>query len=442
MAKKEQINCDIVEVVTDGKTLSGMVMPNSSEHTLVLKLDSGYNIGISRKKISKINIVKKFGGNEKKCESGLELHASGKVNQRKDLPVVSLLHFGGTIASMVDYSTGAVIPRFDPEEVISMFPELGKIVQLRARLLRNMFSEDMRFSHYNLLAEEILKELKNGAKGVIVTHGTDTLAYTAAALSFMLEGLDHPVLVVGSQRSSDRGSSDAALNLLCASTFIANGDFGGVAICMHADMSDERCVILPACKTRKFHSSRRDAFKPVNAEPIAYVGKDGAINFVQKKYKKASKGLPVVKKFRENLEVGMVYAHPQMGAEDFLHYKDYEGLVIIATGLGRLPINNIDNFTKGHEKIAAALRILAKKMPVIITTQTLFGRIHLPSYSTGVKLKEMGILGDLCDMLPETAFIKLAWLLSNYPKDKVRELIGENLRGEISACSNTEMIDV
>jgi len=93
----------------------------------------------------------------------------------------------------------------------------------------------------------------------------------------MLENLNIPVILVGAQRSSDRGSSDAFLNLVCAAHFIAKVDFSGAGICMHEPSSDDSCLILPACKTRKMHTSRRDAFKAINGNIIAKINKMGEI---------------------------------------------------------------------------------------------------------------------------------------------------------------------
>jgi len=270
---------DKVEITTKKGAILGIFMP-SKEDTLILKLDSGYNLGILKNNIINAKLLEKH--KEKKFKKE-------KIKQNSKLPTITILHTGGTIASKVDYETGGVIARFSPEELLEMFPELKKIVNLKSRLIANMWSEDINFKHYNLLAKEIEKEIKSGVNGIIITHGTDTLHYTSAALAFILDDLTIPVILVGSQRSSDRGSSDAALNLICACNFIANSKFQDVAICMHSSMQDDSCLILPATKSRKLHSSRRDAFKAVNTEPIALVTKEGKIDYFQKIKEKKGK---------------------------------------------------------------------------------------------------------------------------------------------------------
>ncbi len=422
--KKSAHPYDFVEVATVTGVYKGVMMPGSDVHKIVVKLSSGYNVGILRKHVKKIVVVEHV-----KPMKGL---SGKKIAENKHLPMISILHFGGTIAAEVDYATGAVVARFTPEELVAKFPELEQIANIRSRLVRNMFSEDMRFAHYNLLGKEIAKEIAAGVDGIIVTHGTDTLGYTAAALAFMLEHVSVPVVLVGSQRSSDRGSSDAAMNLICAAHFISKSDFAGVCVCMHEKSSDDFCSILPACKVRKMHASRRDAFKAVNSVPIAKVDMKGSLEFIQTNYKRKSKEKVLVKGFKENLKVGILKMHPNMHVQEFLSYKNFDGLVIEGTGLGHAPVNVIDEQTKEHKKIFDAIKSLSKSIPVVMTSQTIFGRVQMNVYSTGRMLQEIGVLGNYCDMLPETAFIKLAWLLSNYKKDDVKRMIGENLRGEIS----------
>ena len=271
---------DNVIVDTKDKEVKGILMPvpESEGEVVILKLESGYNIGIDKKDVKEIKLVKSY--SEKKQKTA-------EIKQNKKLPTVSILHTGGTIASKVDYKTGGVIAKFSPGEIIGMFPELTKIANIKSRKIASMQSEMMRFPHYNIMAKEIEKEIKSGTDGIIITHGTDTMHYSSAALRFILEDLSVPVILVGSQRSSDRGSSDAGLNLISACYFIANSDFADVAICMHENLSDESCLILPALKTRKMHTSRRDAFRPINTTPVARVNfNDKNISFMKKGYSK------------------------------------------------------------------------------------------------------------------------------------------------------------
>jgi len=419
---------DRVRVRTPKETVEGLLMPTPEYQAdiLVLKLDSGYNVGIDRKTLSSVELV----------SSQRDAHAATRPReQKKNLPLITVLHTGGTIASKVDYKTGGVVARFSPEELLGLFPELGDIAQVRSRLVRNMWSEDMRFPHYNLLAEEVAKEAR--ARGVIITHGTDTLHYSAAALAFALENINIPVLLVGAQRSSDRGSSDAGMNLLSAARFIAaNTGFHGVAPCMHASRSDDDCWILPPCRTRKMHTSRRDAFRPVNAGPLARV-RHGKVTILDRSSHHFSQPGPFRLRPFQDVKVGLLKAHTNMFASEWLAYKGFHGLVVEATGLGQAPVNEIDAETKEHAKIRAALKELLAETVVAFAPQTIYGRLNMDVYQPARELQDLGVLGHLCDMTPETAFIKLAWLLSNEPK-RVRELYAKDLRGELRERSEPE----
>ncbi len=301
-------------------------------------------------------------------------------------------------------------------------PELAGIANIRGREIERILSEDMKFSDYKKLAKEIENEINEGCDGIIVTHGTDTMHYTACALAFALEDLPVPVILVGSQRSSDRASSDGSMNLICAAQFLAKTDFGEVAVCMHASENDDYCFIHQACKVRKMHTSRRDAFKPVNSLPWVLVSPEGEIRFFTQDYRK--KGTTELK-VRPNFEdkVALLKSYPDMEPAiiDFYTKNGYKGLVLEGTGLGHVPSYLIESLEK-----------FLKKGIVVMTSQCISGRINMNVYSTGRRLEELGVIQG-GDILPETAYIKLAWLLGNYKdSEEVKKLMGENLRGELS----------
>lgn len=400
---------DLVQVQTDKEVISGILMPSKSD-SIVIKLDNGYNVGIDKKKIKEIKLIKKLEEKEKSLE---------KVQINKQLKNVLILHTGGTVASKVDYKTGGVSSKFEPEEIIAMFPELKNIINIKSKLLFNIFSEDINFSHYKKIAHEIYE---NATKfdGIILAHGTDTMHYTASALSFMLENLHIPVILVGAQRSSDRGSSDAFLNLLCAAHFIANTDFKGLAICMHDSSSDDNCAILNPCKTRKLHSSRRDAFKSVNSDLIAKVTRAGEILELTKLHERQGK---LVLKDKLEEKVGIIKFYPNISSKQFDSFKGYKGLIIEGTGLGHV--------TTDKQIINSIKKLIASGTIVVMTSQCIFGGVNMNVYSTGRELQKIGIIPGQ-DMLTETAYIKLAWLLANYKKNEIKDLLIKDLRGEIN----------
>lgn len=413
--------CDKVKVKTSKEEFIGVLMPDSINNKLVLKLESGYNVGIEKKKVKSIKVLEKV---------KVKKEISKKVKKNSKLPTISILHTGGTIASKIDYETGGVKAQFTPSEILKNIPELGKIANLDCKLISNVFSEDLTFKDYNKLAKEVEKEVKKGAKGVIITHGTDTLHYSSAALSFMFENLSIPVVFVGAQRSSDRGSSDAFLNLICASQFIMNTNHSGVSICMHSNMSDDSCIILPGVKSKKLHSSRRDAFKVVNDKPILEIDKNGKILSGKSKFDEVS-GDFKIHLLKENLKIGILKSHPNMSSKEISNFKGFDGLILEGTGLGHFPIHD------SNKGILRELKKLSKDMPLIMTSQTVFGRVNMDVYSTGRELQEIIIPGE--DMLSEVAFIKLAFLLSNFKKD-VKNLIREDLKGEINPRISDEFL--
>lgn len=406
------------------KDIEGILMPTDDDAHTFVKLDSGYNLGIENNSIVKMHTLD---------TPSSRSHAACRTPHAANLPTIVILHTGGTIASKVDYASGGVTAKYSAEDLLELVPELASIAAIKTELVANLMSEDMNFSDYTKIIAGIKKHAPN-CDGIIIGHGTDTLGYTAAALAFALEKLSIPIILVGSQRSSDRGSTDAAANLISAARFITQTNFAGVAICMHHHSGDDVCAILPPTKTRKMHTSRRDAFQPVNSEPIALVHyPSGKIDLRASDYARKSKdALLTQEKFSSN--VGLLKPHPSMKHELFDFFtKTYDAFVIEGTGLGHAPTNTPDNL-KNYETLK---KYVEKGGIVAITSQCLYGRVHSFVYTNLRRLADIGCI--FCeDMLPETAYIKLAWLLGNYPKDEAKKLLSKNMRGEISERSAYE----
>ncbi len=424
--KKNKLEEGDIVVISKGNTkFAGTIVPSRDKNTLSLKLDSGYNAGVivsSSLKVKKVGVGKRVGKPN-----------AAKIKKNPGMPTVSILQVGGTISSRVDYRTGAVYTSYTPKDLIALVPELTKMANIESKLVSNMFSEDMGFPHYKVLAKEIAKEIKKGVDGIIIPHGTDTMGYTSAALAFMLENLPIPVILVGAQRSTDRGSTDAIMNLICAIEFITKTDFSGVGICMHGNSNDKKCVILPACKTRKLHTSRRDAFRAVNDTPIAEINySTKEIEFIKKDYSKKSGKFKLIDGINE--KTALLKVHPNLRHEqiEVFEKNKYKGLVLEGTGLGQAPVGMPNPLCKENVKVMKAIESLIKSGCIIVmTSQCIFGRVQMHVYSNAVDLVKLGVIpGE--DMLPETAFIKLAWLLGNFKKEEVRKLMRENLRGEIN----------
>src|SRR3989339_194148 len=391
---------DSVKVVTRDKEYFGILMPRpailGSEHA-ILKRDSGYNIGISNKKIKEMVLIK---ASEPRVRKKVPLKKYPK------LPTVLILSTGGTISSKIDYRSGGVSADYSAEDFVEMLPELKAIANVRASKPLSIMSEDASPSDWSLIAGEIAKEIDT-VDGIVVTHGTDTLHYSTAAASFALQNLGKPVIFTASQRSIDRGSSDAFMNLLCAVRAAAVFDFGGVATCLHATSSDDYCLLIRGTKVRKMHTSRRDAFRPINEKALAKVLADGNIEVINPHYHKRHDGAITLKNSFEK-KVALVLVHPGMdpGVIDYYLEKGCKGIVLSATGLGHLPVNN-----RKHSLLPQLKKASKKGIPVIITSQCLYGAVHPFVYTNlrRVSMEGGGIFAE--DMLPEVAFVKLAWVL-------------------------------
>jgi glutamyl-tRNA(Gln) amidotransferase subunit D len=420
---------DMVAVSKKRLSHEGILMPRielGDPSSLVIKLDNGYNTGIKFEKGVKIKKIKK--GKPIKFKPS-------RVKFKKDpsKPTVSILGCGGTIASRVEYRTGAVFPAFSPGDLLESFPELGDIANIRGRKLFDLLSEDMTPHHWQVIAREVAKEIKSKVKGVVLTHGTDTLHYTSAALSFMLQNLPVPVVLVGSQRSPDRGSSDNAMNLLSSALLAGKGEIAEVAVCMHGSMSDDFCYVHQGTKVRKLHTSRRDTFRSVNVLPFAKVWYlEKKIEYLREDFNRREKRkLRLDDKINPN--VGIIYIHPGIKPE-FVESlaKFYDGVVVAGTGLGHVPTNPFDDkFTKGL--VPSLKNLIGSGVPVVIAPQTIYGRLNLNVYTAGRLLNEIGVVGNNCDWLPEVALVKLMWVLGHTKNlNKIRKMMLKNYAGEIS----------
>ena len=423
---------DVLRVEKKEEVFEGVLMPRTEQgkrDSIVLKLESGYNIGLE---ISDDIKIEKLGETEEgEVNAGIdELKEKTNIDNSEDKPEVSILAAGGTIASRIDYRTGAVKPSFTEENLISFTPEIASLADIDGRQLFQALSENLTPEHWQEIAEAVKEEVENGKDGVVVMHGTDTMGYTAAALSFMLENLPVPVVLVGSQRSSDRGSSDAHQNLVCA-VKAATTDIAEVMVCMHGESSDNFCYLHPGTKVRKMHTSRRDAFRTINTEPIAKVSWDGLEVEIMDDYQRKDKDRDLQLKDEFNNNIALVKTHPGITAEDLeKRIEGKDGVILEGTGLGHIPLREEDSEIR---------KVLEKYIDegglAFMTSQCLYGRVNMNVYETGVDLQELGVLGNFNDMLPETAYVKLGWLLGNYSKEEVGDLMVKNLRGEISQRS-------
>lgn len=409
---------DVIRVTKDGENWEGILIPRSEfgdEKHIILKLKSGYNVGV---RIDSTAQVEKVGEGVKPAFTPPPL-----PKQKKGLPKVAIASTGGTIASRVDYRTGGVRSALSASDLYSVVPELSDIAAVDTEILFSIFSENITAKHWIETARTVAKHIENGVAGVVVAHGTDTLGYTAAALSFALQDLPVPVIMVASQRSADRPSSDAATNLVGAVKAASAAPFAEVVVAMHETVSDTSIVFHRGTKVRKCHTSRRDTFKSINASPLVRMEED-KIRMLTKNYRErdSSRKLKLKPKFEE--KVAFVKAHPDLNSEmiDWYVEKGYRGIILEGTGLGHV----------GDYCFSAIREAIEKDVVVAMTSQCIWGRLNMNVYDQGRDLLAMGVL-SLEDMLPETAFVKLRWVLGQTTEtEEVKKLLMENIANEYS----------
>ena len=412
---------DLVRVKKEGVTYEGILIPRSElgdDKHIVIKIKSGYNIGI---RVTSETVIEKIGTMTKPS-----FKPPPPPEQKPNLPRVTIISTGGTIASRVDYRTGAVRPAISANDLYSIVPELSDIAAIDTEILFSVFSEDLTPKHWAETAKAVAKYIANGAQGVVITHGTDTMGYTAAALSFALQNLPVPVVLVGAQRSEDRPSSDAATNLIGAVIAAAQAPLAEVVVAMHETVSDEAIVLHRGTKVRKLHTSRRDAFKTVNAKPVARV-LDRKLVMLTDEYEPRSAGKKLVLKPDFNEKVALVKFYPGMNPNliEWHIEAGYKGLILEGTGLGHVR----------RECFAAIKKAIDKGIIVAMTSQCIWGRVNMNVYTNGRDLTAMGVI-PLEDMLAETALVKLMWILGQTSDmEKAKKLLTTNISGEISARS-------
>ncbi len=407
-----------VTVKTRTGRFAGIILPRSetadAEH-IVMKLRSGYNVGIDSAVVEEIVV-------------GERKEAHYKIPEKEfpfdpKKPRVKLFGTGGTIASRLDYRTGAVIPAFSPGELYGSVPELADICNLETEKLYGVFSENMGPEQWRGTAEAIGREIEKGVQGIVIGHGTDTMHHTAAILSFMVQHSPVPIVMVGSQRSSDRPSSDAALNLMHSVKTACDSDIAETMVCMFGPTSHVYGLLHRGTRVRKMHSSYRSTFRTIGDTPLAMVDRD-SVTPLRQDYarRRRDRNVTINTAFEEM--VAIVYYYPNMRPDmiDALIDNGYKGIVIAGTGLGHV-----------NKPLYAPLkRAQEKGVAVYMTVQTLWGYVQMYVYETGREMMELGVV-PTANMLPEVADMKLGWALGQSSDlEEVKRIMLTPIAGEIT----------
>ena len=415
----KQADCnvgDILKVSSKGKTYEGILIPRSGEGTaIIIKMKSGYNIGIQATVDVK---VEKIGKGTKPT------FASPPIpKQNPALPHVVIMSTGGTIASRVDYRTGAVRSAISASDLYGVVPELADVAQVDTEIVFSLYSENITQKHWSELAQTVAKRIEQGVDGIVIAHGTDTMAYTSAALSFALQNLPVPVILVGAQRSSDRPSSDAATNLIGAVKAAGEAPFAEVGLAMHETVSDTTIIVHRGAKVRKCHTSRRDTFKSINGFPIAKI-KDLQVTMQTDNYQRRDSKKKLVLKPNFSEKVALVKFYPGLDPAiiDFYVEKGMKGILLEGSGLGHVSKFCFD----------AVKNAVVKGVVVALASQCIWGRVNMNVYDTGRDLLSFGVV-PLDDMFPETGLVKLMWALGQTDDaEEAKKLLKNNIAGEFS----------
>jgi glutamyl-tRNA(Gln) amidotransferase subunit D len=405
---------DSVKILSD-ITYSGIIMPryeHSDDKHIVLKLKSGYNIGLEIEKIEKIEKIEGLQKIKEKDE---------KIEKIEGLQKILLLSTGGTIASKIDYRTGAVTPILTAEELNSSVPELAKIANIDAEVLFSEYSENIMPEHWLKIAEKINEYSKSDYSGIIIAHGTDTMHYTSSFLSFALAGFPIPIILVGSQRSSDRASSDAALNLIGATKFIIENNTKGVYIVMHQDENDDTIACHLGTRVRKNHTSKRGAFQTIGDNPAFIITENQIQKNISEDFFKVNEFHP---KINLDTKVALVKYHPGYDPKLLNQIIDngYRGIIFEGTGLGHIGKTMYESVKKANEK----------GIFLGMTSQCIDGRVGMTVYESGRDLLDLGII-PLENMIPEVALVKAMWAIGNSQNtEEVKKIMLQNIASELT----------
>ncbi len=380
------------------------IMVSLSGNTYNIKLKNGYNFSIPAESLEIVEIF------PPRAAEVSEVDTPVPAGKHK----VSIIGTGGTIASRVDYITGAVKPVLNPGFLRDNVSSISEF-DMDLNLMEPMLSENLTPDDWIRIAR-LAKTGLDKNRGTIILHGTDTMSYTASALSFMFPSLSGPIIFAGSQRSSDRPSSDAFLNLEGALEF-SKTNLGEVTLAMHAGLSDDRVALHRAVRSRKMHTTRRDAFRTIGSEPLGYYFQKKA----QLKGDYRGRAKETVLMDRLDSRVSIVFFHPALVASDFeAMVQGKKAVVIMGTGMGHTA-------SRLYESIKDTISSGTK---VMMTSQCISGSVNLKVYSTGRELLSLGVI-PLGNMLPEVAMVKSMFVLANYPHEDFEKYITENMRGEI-----------
>ena len=304
---------------------------------------------------------------------------------------ILLISTGGTIASKA--SENGLMPAVAGAAMIRLIPELEGMCEIEYRELLSLDSSNLQPHHWTEMADAVVEAYEK-YDGFVISHGTDTMAYTASALSWMLEGIRKPIAITGAQLPIEAPMTDGKHNLLNAFR-LATDNHAGVYLVFGDSVIDGSCA-------KKLCTQRFEAFASVNMQRAAFITSDGF------QWTAAEKNMPA---FTPRTAVdGKVFVYKLIpGAKenvlDFAVQAGYRAIVIEGFGAGGVP-------NKENSLLPALERALSAGVIVVCITQCVYDGTHLDVYDIGVRAQRLGALSAE-DMTLEAVVTRLMWALGN-----------------------------
>lgn len=331
--------------------------------------------------------------------------------KKQNKPKVLIVSTGGTITMLKD-SAGSLSPCENASALINKIPELENLADIDVLPLANIDSSNLTPDLWVAIAKAIYQRIKE-YDGFVIAHGTDTLCYTAAAISFMIQELNKPIVLTGSQVPLEEIGSDGRSNLINA-VRVAISDLSEVAVVFGS-------LIIRGTRAKKLSAFDMQAFTSVNDIPLGTIGLSIKFNHGARF---RSKRKPMLRTFL-NKNVAFLTVYPGMKPEilDFLA-ENHDGIVLAGYGAGNIP--------NGEFSLVPAIsRATAKNTPVVVCTQCMMGSTEMELYQVGRAALDAAAIPAM-DMTPETTIVKLMWVLGQTDDiATIDSMMQKNFLGEI-----------
>jgi L-asparaginase len=326
---------------------------------------------------------------------------------------ILLLFTGGTIAQIYDSKIKALRPAETPKDILQLAPELKEQFEIGYQFVANIDSSNVQPDLWKTLSEIIYKEYDN-YDGFVITHGTDTMSYTASALSFSLTNLGKPVVFTGAHLYPDAPGSDAKNNLSNA-FHVASMDLADVVIVFGS------WIVRGNRSTKKDEGSLETIWSPIFPE-LGRIRMD--IELWDFSHKRDTKKRPILQTgFEERIMVFTAFPGLQASFIESILTTDVKGIIIRGYGPGNVPITE-------NSLVESIKKFVSKGIPVVITSQTAVGLTKISIYETGIQAQKLGVISS-GDMTLEATIAKFMWTLQQTQDiEKIRDLMETNIAGE------------